>query len=112
MSDPPPAYPADSVKTHPSPPPIGYQPQPMMAGGGVGGGYPQPVLQQPYNNMNMQFGGSYQGHRALLAMLPMKLGRDPVQMKCPSCMADITTEVRTTTGMCAWIIGIILCSFL
>ena len=112
MNDPPPAYPADFVKSpdQPPPPPIGYQPQPMVAGGG----YPQPVLQQPHLNTNNMFGTSYQAqaHRGLLAMLPMKLGRDPVQMRCPSCMTDITTEVRITTGMCAWIIGIILCSFL
>ena len=53
MNDPPPAYPADSVKLQdqPPPPPIGYQPAPMVNQGG----YPQPVLQQPHLNPNNPF---------------------------------------------------------
>jgi len=129
MSDPlPPSYemvsgkdqqqqqPPQQMQQQPVAPPqaVAYQPQPQM-------GYAQPgmpIQQQPMmGGWNTQMGGQQQNlmlrHQGMMMrMLPMKLGKVPVTMACPNCGSQVLTETRLTTGSCAWIIAILLCSFL
>ncbi|XP_066921636.1 cell death-inducing p53-target protein 1-like [Clytia hemisphaerica] len=101
---PPPGY----YQTQPGmqPPPVGMQPSPMGMQQPPMGMQQAPIAQQP--------GGVpyVMNNRAMIAMLPMKLGRQPVQLKCVTCMQYITTDVRETIGTCQWLIAILLCSFL
>lgn len=101
MSEPPPSYPGDEKtqqQPYPQQQPIVYQP----VGGNNAFQQPGVGMMQPNRRLN----------HAMLGLLPMKLGRNPVQMKCPTCSTDITTEVRDTSSMCMWVISILLCSFL